>query len=593
MKKQIFFGLIAGAVALSSCDDFLDDNRYPLDKQTDNPAYWTSTQNLQAQINTLYGNFLGYGNGASWVNDFYYQSLSDDQCSHIYSGEGTVFARWTYEAVPNANSVWDASYTEVRRCNYIINNCNIANEKQNANYVAQARLIRAQQYYELVRALGDVPLVTEVLDPSSEALYGPRTPRNEVMDLVLEDLNYAVENIIQQGNKMEFSVDLANAMKSEICLYEAAYSKYHKNDTERANKFYGEVVKACKAIMQQGYTIGSDYRALYNSVFAADASLGLVSLLDNPEVIFMKGYKSGSLTHSTMAFLSSETLIPGMTKDAFDAYLFKDGKPLATTSLNTSDVPETIVDAEGNITGFDISKALEVRDGRLAQTIDPKLAFGSKVSFQRPNSYSIISTTGYTICKYVNPNIPLTQVVTANTNYTCAPLYWLAYTYCDYLEARAELGQLDDADVAMCVKPLWDRAGIDTQNLNKAYLENMADPANNMNVSSLLWEIRRLRRCELMFDRNHRYWDLVRWHNLDLLDTNMHPNIALGANVTPATNEQLVGVFTSNGYINGAASTAGTAVRKFTDREYLQPLGSQIITLYNDKGLELNQNPGW
>lgn len=39
MKKQIIYGLIAGAAVLSSCNDFLDDNRYPLDKQTDNPAY--------------------------------------------------------------------------------------------------------------------------------------------------------------------------------------------------------------------------------------------------------------------------------------------------------------------------------------------------------------------------------------------------------------------------------------------------------------------------------------------------------------------------------------------------------------------------
>ncbi|MDE6486379.1 MAG: RagB/SusD family nutrient uptake outer membrane protein [Muribaculaceae bacterium] len=594
MKKHIILGLIAGsAVALSSCNDFLDDNRYPLDKQTDNPAYWTSSQNVQAQINTLYGNFTGYGNGASWVNDFYYQSLSDDQCSHIYSGEGTVFARWTYEAVPNSNSVWDASYIEVRRCNYIINNCNIDNEAQNAHYIAQARLIRAMQYYELVRALGDVPLVTEVLDPNSPELYGERTPRNTVMDFVLEDLNFAVDNLLTKSNKLEISVDMANAMKSEICLFEAAYAKYHQNDTERAKKFYTEVINACKSIMDSNYSICDDYQSIYNSVFTADTSIGTVSLLDNPEIIFMKGYQTGSLCHSAAAFLSAETPIAGMTKDAFDAYLFKDAKPLATTSLDKSDLPEPILDPEGNVTGFDISNALEVRDGRLAKTIDPKLAFGSKVSFQRPNSYSITSTTGYTICKYVNPKINTQQTVTANNNYTCAPIYWLAYTYCDYLEARAELDQIDNADIAMCVKPLWERAGIDTSNLSKAYLENMADPANNMGVSSLIWEIRRLRRCELMFDRNHRYWDLVRWHKLDLLDTNQHPNIALGANISNAPADLVVGVFTSNGYINGAASTAGTSVRTFTEREYLQPLGSTIINLYNDKGLELPQNPHW
>jgi len=596
MKKSIIFSLIAGAVVLSSCDDFLDENRYPTDKQTDNPAYWTSAPNVKAQINKLYGNFLGYGNGQSWTNDFYYRSLSDDQTSHIESGSGVVFATWTYQYADNSNSVWDASYIEIRKCNYIINNSNVANKVENNDYIAQARLIRAQQYYELVRALGDVPLVTEVLDPESPELYGPRTPRNEVMDFVLEDLNFAIDNMLTQSSKLEFSIDLANAMKSEICLYEAAYAKYHEGkgqNTERSNKYYGEVVKACEALMSQGYSICSDYQSLYNSVFAADQNLGTVSLLDNPEVIFMKGYNAGVLCHSAMSFLSSDTYIPGMTKDAFDAYLFKDGKPLATTSENTTDAAEVIYDDEGNATGLDISKLLDVRDGRLAQTIDSKLAFNETVTFSRPNSTNIKSTTGYTICKYVNTKIPQNQCVNANTNYTCAPLYWLANIYCDYVEAKAELGTLTDADVTKCIKPLWERADIKTDMLNKAYLESMNDPANNMGVSSLLWEIRRLRRCEMMFDKNHRYWDLVRWHKLDLLDTAQHPDITLGANVSQATADQVAGTVLTDGYIDGAKDANGTSVRIFTEREYLQPLGTDIIRLYVEKGLELPQNPGW
>ena len=588
MKKHIIFGLLAGAAVLTSCDDFLDDNRYPLDTLIDNPAYWTSKVNVQSQVNMLYNNFSGYGSGQSWVNDFYYKSLSDDQCSHIESGSGMVFARWNYQYANVTNSVWDASYVEVRRCNFIINNCNLIDPKDNNNFIGQARLIRAMQYYELVRALGDVPLVKDVLGVDSPELYGPRTPRNEVMDFVLEDLNFAVANISKQSGKLEFCKDMANAMKSEICLYEASFARYHQKDEERAKKFYGEVVNACNAIMEQGYSICDDYQSLYTSIFTADVERGIPSLTANPEVIFMKGYQTGSQTHSAMSFLSSETAIPGMTKDAFDAYLFKDAKPLATTSLDKSDKP--VIDDKGN---YDISAALSVRDGRLAKTIDGQLAFGKKVTFKRANSASITSTTGYTICKYVNTKIPYSQTVNANTNFTCAPIYWLAWTYCDYLEARAELGDLTDGDITKCMKPLWDRAGIDTSVLSKAYLENMGDPANNMGISSLLWEIRRLRRCELMFDRNHRYWDLVRWHKLDLLDTNEHPNIVLGANVSGGTAEQLKGVFMNDGYINAARTANGTDSRVFSDREYLEPLGTTIISLYNAKGLELPQNPGW
>ena len=594
MKKNIFNCLLAGValVAFSGCNDFLEDNRYPLDQQVDSPTYWTSEPNVNAQTVQLYTNFSGYGSGASWSNNFYYKSLNDDQCSKIESGSGSVFCPWTYQYAPSANSVWDASYTVIRRCNYIINNSNLESVAKNNHYIGIARMVRAMQYYDLVKALGDVPLVTTVLNVDSPEVYGERINRNTVMDFALEDLNFAIANIMDQSSegKVTFSKDLAQAVKSEICLYEGGFSKYHLKDTERANKYYTEVINACNAIMGQGYSVCDDYRSLYNSYQNEDKTYNIPGLSSNPEVIFMKAYAVGSLTHSAVSFLSSETPICGMTKDAFDSYLFRDGKPKATTSLPTTDIP--VIDAEGN---FTIGHMLEVRDARLGETIDDQLAFGTKVTFKRNNSNAITSTTGYTIKKYVNPNSPNSQTVNANTNLTCAPIYWLARTYTEYLEARAEMGTITDADLTKCMKPLWDRAKINA-NPTLSYLNAMQDPANNMGVSSLIWEIRRLRRSEMMFDQDHRYWDLIRWHQLELLDTTKpeNVNIILGANVTGATDAQLLNVYTNEAkYINGARNANGTETRVFTEREYLQPLGTAIITLYKNKDLVLEQNPGW
>ena len=35
-------------------------------------------------------------------------------------------------------------------------------------------------------------------------------------------------------------------------------------------------------------------------------------------------------------------------------------------------------------------------------------------------------------------------------------------------------------------------------------------------------------------DKDYRYYDLIRWHQLELLDNTKHPNIFLGANMTKA-----------------------------------------------------------
>ncbi len=579
-KHLIYIACAAASFSMVSCDDFLDKNRYPLDIQTDQPAYWNNKVNVEAQLDAFYGYYTGYGNGASWVNDFYYRSLNDDQCAQMNSG-GVVFTQWPYQYAPVSNSVWDATYVAIRKCNTIVIKVEGSTlpEPEKLNYTAIARLNRAYQYWDLVRNIGDVPLIEGILDTDSEELYGPRTPRNEVMDYVLKDINFACENIAQQSNKIEFSKDMANAMKAEICLYEAAFAKYHQHDNARATKYYEEVVNACNNLMGK-YEVCDDYRSLFNSMWAADSEKGYVSLRDNGEVIFMKGYLAGTLGHSMIKYLSSNTPIAGMTKDAFDAYLFKDGKPLATTGEVKDDAAVPTED------GLSIEAALAVRDNRLAQTIDSYLAFNGN-SHQRPNSDPLASNTGYTIKRFVNPGMSYDDCTTDGRNATCAPIYWMAEIYLALAEAKAELGTLTDADLNNTINKLFKRAELPARTV--AELNAINDPANNAGVSSLIWEIRRCRRCELMFCKNARWWDMIRWHQLDKLDTVKYPNTAMGANVSKASAEQVKNVSVTNGYIDAAKNSAAVSTRIYNEREYLQPIGTTQLRLNK----QLEQNPGW
>ena len=563
--------MFATGVSMASCDHFLDEHRFPTDQQTDNPAFWENEINVQGEIDYFYEYFMGYGNGASWNGTFYYQSLNDDQIGKIASGS-VNFADWNYLQVPTSNSVWSASYTAIRRANIIIQNVSISNlaEAKKNNFLAQARLNRAYQYYDLVRNLGDVPLVTTVLDVNSPELYAGRTPRNEVMDFVLEDLDFAINNISEQSNKIKWSVDLANAIKTEICLYEASYARYHQKDEARAKKFYEETVKAATPIIAS-YTYTDDYASIYNSTM--DAADGMIGLLSNPEVILLKPYVKSINGHSLCKYTSTATNICGMTKDAFDAYLFLDGKPKASTTENATDMG--VMDA----TGLSIQNLLDVRDKRLAAQIDPYVYYNN-FTWSRNNSDPMQSLSGYGVRKFINPPMEYYYCVTDYQSYVNAPLFWLSKVALDYAEARAELGKLDDTDMNKTLNKLYARAGLPTQTV--ASLSAMNDPANNMGVSSLLWEIRRCRRCELMFD-GFRYWDLVRWHKLDLLDTTQHPDINLGANATPALADHPI----SN--VDGYICSFPDYSRKFSEREYLAPLGSGQIALNPN----LIQNPGW
>lgn len=550
--------------ALVGCDDFIDDNRYPLDQQTSNPTYWNNASNVTNQCNTFYNQYIGYGNSGS-LGWFYAKTLSDDQA-------GNSFTNWTNVNVPSSSSNWSAPFTEIRRANYIITN--VANstlsENDKNNFMAIARLNRAWQYYQLVRMYGDVQWIETVVDPANpEETYGSRDDRDMVMDKVLEDLNFACQ-YMQKGSKTSWSKDMANAMKADICLWEGTFCKYRTADENgkaadatRAEKFLKECVTACENVMNAGYTLSDDYQAIYNSV----------SLSDNPEIIFFKEYKKDLFYHSLISYTCSSTQISGMTKDAFDAYLFKDGKPLALTSENKSDVGE--VDADGN---YSIAKLLEVRDGRLAKTIDP-FVYYQGMAWTRAGAMAMTSSTGYGICKY--DNVTLDRDYRANTvkNYTCAPLFWLSVIYCNYAEAKAELGNITDADLDKSINKLYARAGLPALTAEVGF----SDPANNWGVSDIIWEIRRCRRCELMLDNWYRYWDMIRWHQLDKLDTNKNPDILLGANVGNIPNLEVD--INADGYIIASQN----ASRVYEAKHYLYPIPSTQITLNPNLG----QNPGW
>lgn len=567
MRKSIIYGFAASLLLLSACDDFLD--KEPRDTFINNPTFWSNTNDVTSYTNKFYDNYVGYSRngGAGW---FYFKSLSDDQVN-------PSFDNWTYTTVPTSSSDWSGNFTEVRRANYLLQNVpsSSLSESDKAKFMGIARLNRAWSYYQLVRMYGDVQWLSEViLDPSdSTTIKGPRTDRDVVMDSVLNDLDYAIANIGSSSDKTAWSSNMARAMKSDICLYEGTYCKYRTQadngkapDASRAQRYLQQCVQASEELMNSGnYSLSGNYGDIYNNI----------ALGSNPEIIFFRNYEKDVIMHGLVDFTCGSTEIRGLTKDAIDAFLFLDGKPLATTTLDTDD--KAVLSPAKN---YSIAKLLSVRDKRLSVLTDTVVYFKDH-GWSRPNkdNYTVqmTSSTGYGVKKYDNTELETYYRTNTNTGYTDAPLYWYAVILLNEAEAKAELGNITQSDLDRTVNLLQARAGLPNMTLQPD-----ADPANNMGVSNLLWEIRRTRRCELMLDNWYRYWDLVRWHQLDKLDSSRYPNINRGANLTNLTDGSVS--TDANGYMIGLTRT-----RTFESKYYLYPVPSGQITLNK----QLTQNPGW
>lgn len=573
MKKKTFLysALLLGSLTWSSCTDMLD--KEPLDKFTDSPLFWNNPSSVEGYAATFYNLFTGYGNGGG-SGDFYFTSLSDDQV-------GAGFKNWKYINVPASDSNWSSTWDEIRRANAMINSLNEQatdmDEATKNHWIGVARLMRAWQYWDLVRKYGDCTWLDHVPDINDPLLFAAREDRDDIMDKVLEDLNFACNNIEDVNSQTTWSRNMANAMKAHICLWEGTFRKYRTQaengkaaDLEGANIFLKACADACEEVMPD-YTLGTDiasYRATYNSI----------TLAGNPEIIFYKEYKKDYFGHSTIDYTCTSTQMDGISKDAFDSFLFLDGKTAANTTYNNTDAGVMKVSANDGTNHLNIQNLLEVRDKRLGQIIDSVLCYSGKGWQRIAGGIAMTASTGYSICKFDNVDeMEPTYRQTGGKNYTSAPLYWLSVIYLDYAEAKAELGTITNDDLDKTINKLKARAGL------PPITTEVADAGdNNMGVSPLIWEIRRERRCELMLDNDFRYWDLIRWHQLDKLDTETNPDIRLGANLVNDSSHEME---LDGNYIDGY----GTNKRTFDKKHYLYPVPSGQITLNSN----LTQNPGW
>lgn len=558
MKKYINFTLaVLLAGALSSCSkDFLDRGSKVVFSD-DN--FWTSGNNVKSYCWEFYNLFTGYGTGTN--GDFYFTTFTDDQAARSMDLFPT--------AAPASNSHWD--YTYIRKANLLLQRVPqmemLTTEEAN-HYLGVARFFRAFEYANLIRHFGDVPYINEYLDQSNvEAIYAPRTPRAAVVDSIMADLQFAVANLrtIDRskalGDVNVLSREVALAYLGRVALYEGTYARYVAGDEGRAVPLLQVAAEASAEIVGSGmFSLTPVYHELYGSL----------DLSKNPEVLLYKSYVSGILTHSVIGYTNSSTMMSGLTKDAVDSFLCTDGLPISLSGMY-----------EGSA---DISQTLANRDLRLVQSVEDELAY-----IGNPNEKGFTSSTGYIITKFNNSALGASEILAPN-NPTDAPIFWLAEVMLNYAEAAAELGTLDQNIVDATINMLRARAGVAPMLL--ASLPD--DPVRDADVSPLLWEIRRERRSELIMD-GFREWDIRRWGKLSYLDPSVKPAIFQGARISPSSTLPVSladGLSVdADGYILPYGVGTGRPVQ--IPRDYLDAIPTGQLTLYQLKGVDFPQNPGW
>ncbi|MCI1778360.1 MAG: RagB/SusD family nutrient uptake outer membrane protein [Bacteroidales bacterium] len=576
-KISIISGFCS-ALLLIGCSDFLD--RQPLSSFSDD-NFWTSESNVEAYAWSLYNEFYGYGRGSSTYGEFYWQ-YEGDNSNMLYTDNllNNSFITFPQNVSPK-NSKWKEYYEYIRKANLMITRIpNVPmSDIAKTNWTGVGKFFRAKIYFDLLAAFGDVPYINKYMNPGDPDIYVNRTDRSAVVDSIISDLDYAAANITQTGDD-EITSDCALALKARVALFEGTYEKYHKSGT-KYEAYLAEAYDAAKKIMDKGkYSLGSSYKAKYNSY----------SLADNPEMIFHKRYEKDIMCHSLQNYTHTSTVINGLTKAAVESYDCTDGLPISQSPLYKGD--------------HGIASVLADRDPRLSATIYNELGYkGSPIMEACPglSAGTLTSTTGYVISMFDNGD-ESSYVTTGGENYIDAPIYTYSEILLDYAESKAELGTITQNDLDISVNLLRKRAGIaDLKISGNNVTANeiiINDPQRTSTlesttiggiVSPLIWEIRRERRAELMTWAMLRYQDLMRWGKGEYLDTGKNPDVALGAWVDPSSSNLQV-TLTPQGYIDYYPSNT----RTFTSpKDYLNSIPNNDIILYAAEGVTLENNPGW
>ena len=427
----------------------------------------------------------------------------------------------------------------------------------------------------LTTFFGDVPWINHVI--TSEGAYGPRTPRSEVIDSLMTDLDWAASKLPherQTGDNVG-RIDRwgALAMKARIALQNERYDI------------------AAKEIIDDGPYDLYDYEKLYH--LEGD----IENNPDNNEAIISSIYVNDIRNNN----MSNETCSPvdfirfNPTKTLVDAYLCIDGMPAKPgleyykrTDIKTSPLYKY---PEEHYADY-----FQNRDPRMRMTLfTPGDQWGGgddgDAEYRRPNDifqlprFSSLQPgrngangiTGFYFKKYNEISI----AGNANRSHTNLNVIRYPEVLLIYAEALYKMnGTLTQTEIDETINRLRDRVGMHRMDLKELQQWNLD-----------LWtEIKRERRIELSFD-GMRYADIMRWREGEL----RFGRAITGPSLTVCMND-----LGANPYPDTGVDEFGDVIYEKSRAEggprYFDPAMHYLWPVPYEERMKnplLGQNPGW
>ena len=487
MKKKILYIALA-LISLSSCNDSFLDRLPETSLVTEN--FFRSPSDLALFVNKLYLS----------ESPKYWDPGTDNV---VASEKDEILDLIRGNITPETVGGW--YWGQIRELNYFLDNADKAQGSQELinHYIGIVRMLRGLEYYErIVKRYSDGPWYEHVLkDTDTELLMKTQDPRTFIVDKIMEDLEFGVQNILPDiKDRTVYNKWYAYGLLARIALHEGTFRKYH-DELElqsSADQFLEKAVNACEKIMANTtdfgiYTDGGI--DAYGNMFISN------NLSKCKEILLFKDFSYDlNIKHDVaMNVFSYNT---DLSRSLMESYLIKkDGKAVPFSSID-------------NYKTKTFMETFEDRDPRYRQTfMYPGYIRPGDAKPFIPN----LNLGGYTQIKFV-PQDP--QQNQWGCSYNDLPLMRLGEILLIYAEAKAELGTLTQADLDKSINQLRDRVGMPHMVLSELTIDPTLEqqyPNVNGNLKNAILEIRRERRVELACE-GFRKDDILRWKVGKLLE---------------------------------------------------------------------------
>jgi hypothetical protein len=476
-------------------------------------------------LTTGWAEFAAYDE-AMWSNN-------DDGRNNIVS---YPFDRWR---------LWD--YTLIRDINLAIENIETygvsLSATQKTQFSAELRFLRAFVYFELVKRMGGVPLVTKQLiydfSGNPSFLQQPRNKESEVYDFIGTELDAIKDQLGNGTSNTRANKYTAMALKSRAMLYAGSIAKYNGRmaspistpggevgiPASRATEYYTKALAASEEIINSGvYQLYKTNPNLGENFYDA-----ITKKSANREVILAQDFlvskdKRHGFTYDNIARnvrednLSSSSITPSL--NLVEDYEYLDGTSGELKSRNAANTdyvyytnPQDIfANKDARLYGTVIYPGTSFRGLPVQIQAGVKVWNASTGAFQNVESNVLgsnyedgglltgssgpqrsqteVTNSGFYLRKYVD------QTAMSSTRGIRSDMWWIRFRlgeiYLNASEAALELGKT--ADAIKYVNVVRERAGFGASSLKALTIERLQNE----------------RRVELAFE-DHRVWDLKRW----------------------------------------------------------------------------------